>query len=52
MRLLEAALTALEDDALAGPDAMITTYGRNKEHIQLIAQRVSAPDRRHRRTWM
>jgi hypothetical protein len=28
----KAALTALEDDALAGPDAMIITYRRNREH--------------------
>jgi len=41
----KAALTALEDDALAGPDAMIITYRRNKEHIQAIAQRKY----RHRR---
>ncbi len=34
----KAALTALEDDALAGPDAMIITYRRNREHIQAIAQ--------------
>ena len=41
----KAALTALEDDALGGPDAMITTYRRNKEHIQAIAQR------KYRRRW-
>src|SRR5437764_867942 len=35
----KAALTALEDDALAGPDAMIITYRRNRERIQAIAQR-------------
>jgi hypothetical protein len=35
----KAALTALEDDALGGPDAMIVTYRRNREHIQAIAQR-------------
>jgi hypothetical protein len=41
----EAALTALEDDALEGPDAVITTYRRNRERIQEIAQRKY----RHRR---
>ena len=35
----KAALTALEDDALAGPHAMIITYRRNREQIQAIAQR-------------
>jgi hypothetical protein len=32
-----AALTALEDDALAGPDAMAATYRRNMEKIEEIA---------------
>ena len=35
----KAALAELEDDALAGPEAMISTYGRNREHIQAIAER-------------
>jgi len=35
----KAALVALEDDALGGPDAMIITYRRNRERIQSIAQR-------------
>jgi hypothetical protein len=35
----KAALTALEDDALAGPHAMVITYRRNRERIQAIAQR-------------
>ena len=44
LRLVEcaiskAALTALEDDALAGPDAMAATYRRNMEQIQEIADR-------------
>ena len=35
----KAALVALEDDALAGPHAMILTYRRNKERVRAIAQR-------------
>jgi hypothetical protein len=35
----------LEDDALGGPDAMIVTYRRNREHNHAIAQRKY----RHRR---
>jgi hypothetical protein len=35
----KAALVALEDDALAGPHAMILTYRRNKERVHAIAQR-------------
>jgi hypothetical protein len=35
----KAALAALEDDALAGPDAMAATYRRNMEQIQEIADR-------------
>ena len=34
-----AALVALESDALAGPDAMVTAYGRHRELIQEIAER-------------
>ena len=34
-----AALIALEDDAQAGVDAMLTTYRRNRHLIQHIAQR-------------
>ena len=41
----KAALTALEDDALGGPHAMIITYRRNREHIEAIAQR------KYRRRW-
>src|SRR4029077_16895181 len=35
----KAALAALEDDALAGPEAMAETYRRNAEEIQEIADR-------------
>ena len=35
----KAALAALEDDALAGPEAMVETYRRNAERIQEIACR-------------
>ena len=35
----KAALAALEDDALAGPEAMAETYRRNAEQIQEIANR-------------
>jgi hypothetical protein len=35
----KAALAALEDDALAGPEAMILTYRRHKELIQAVARR-------------
>ena len=35
----KAALAALEDDALAGPEAMAETYRRNAEQIQEIADR-------------
>jgi hypothetical protein len=35
----KAALAALEDDALAGPDAMVETYRRNRDQIQEIADR-------------
>ena len=35
----KAALVALEDDALAGPDAMAVTYRRNQALVQEIAKR-------------
>src|SRR4051812_1204316 len=35
----KAALVALEDDALAGPDAMAITYRRNQALVQEIAKR-------------
>ena len=35
----EAALAALEDDALTGPDAMAETYRRNRDQIHEIADR-------------
>ena len=35
----KAALVALEDDALAGPYAMATTFQRNRERIQAVAIR-------------
>jgi hypothetical protein len=35
----KAALVALEDDALAGPHAMTTTYRRNQSLLQAIAKR-------------
>ena len=35
----KAALAALEDDALAGPDAMCITYQRNRIRIQAAALR-------------
>ena len=35
----KAALAALEDDALAGPHAMATTYRRNRSLVQEIARR-------------
>jgi hypothetical protein len=35
----KAALAALGDDALAGPEAMIETYRRNAERLQEIASR-------------
>lgn len=35
----KADLVALEDDALAGPHAMATTYQRNRERIQAVAIR-------------
>jgi hypothetical protein len=35
----KAALAALEDGELAGPEAMAETYRRNAEHIQEIANR-------------
>jgi hypothetical protein len=34
-----AALAALQDDALVGPDAMVITYHRNLELIQEIVER-------------
>jgi hypothetical protein len=34
-----AALAQLEDDALAGPEAMVITYHRNRELIQDILER-------------
>jgi hypothetical protein len=35
----KAALVALEDDALGGPHAMVTTYRRHRERIQALAMR-------------
>jgi hypothetical protein len=35
----KAALAALEDDALGGLASLISTYRRNRKHIQAIAQR-------------
>jgi hypothetical protein len=35
----KAALAALEDDALAGPHAMVVTYRRNQALLQEIAKR-------------
>ena len=35
----KAALAILEDDALAGPHAMVITFRRNRERIQAIAMR-------------
>ena len=41
----KAALAALEDDALGSQEAMISTYRRNREHIQAIAEH------KYRRRW-
>ena len=41
----KAALAALEDDALGSQDAMISTYRRNREYIQAIAEH------KYRRRW-